>query len=206
MGVEAEAKRLVGKAWILGRALLETDELIFRGEAGCKIPYRDIRTLQGNGGRLEVMTATEAFVFELEADAAAWVRKIQNPKGRLEKLGIKPGMQVALYCMSDEGFRAELEEAGVAPTTHDRGLDAVFAGAGDRSELSDFRSWRRHIAPSGAVWVVYPKGRKEITQNEVLDAGRKAGLKDVKVVRFSETHTALKFVVPKSEREVRATI
>jgi hypothetical protein len=34
----------------------------------------------------------------------------------------------------------------------------------------------------------------------VLMAGRIAGLKDIKVVGFSATHTALKFVIPVSER------
>ena len=33
-----------------------------------------------------------------------------------------------------------------------------------------------------------------------LAAGRKAGLKDVKVVGFSPTHTALKFVIPVENR------
>jgi len=50
------------------------------------------------------------------------------------------------------------------------------------------------------LWVVYPKGRKEVTEDDVLGAGRKAGLKDVKVVGFSATHTALKFVVPVGKR------
>lgn len=200
MGAEAVAKRLMGKSWIPGRALLETDDLIFRGDARCKVPYRDITKITAKGHRLEVATNMETFVFELEADAEAWAKKIQNPKGRLEKLGVKPGSKVALLCMSDETFRTELDKAGVTPTTHDRNLDAVFAGAGDRGELHDFGSWKRHIANDGAVWVVFPKGRKEITESDVLEAGRKVGLKDVKVVRFSETHTALKFVVPKAER------
>lgn len=200
MGAEAVAKRLVGKSWVQGRALLETDELVFRGDARCRVPLGAISKVVARGRRLEIQAKGETFVFELEADAEAWAKKIQNPKGRLEKLGVRSGLQVALFCMSDESFRAELEAAGVTPTTHDRNLDAVFAGAGDRGELQDFSSWKQHIAKNGAVWVVYPKGRKEITENEVLQAGRNVGLKDVKVVRFSETHTALKFVVPRSDR------
>jgi hypothetical protein len=50
------------------------------------------------------------------------------------------------------------------------------------------------------LWIVYPKGQKEITENDVLTAGRKSGLKDVKVVGFSPTQTALKFVIPVKER------
>ena len=53
---------------------------------------------------------------------------------------------------------------------------------------------------AAALWIVYPKGQKRITENDVLSAGRKVGLKDVKVVGFSATHTALKFVIPLSKR------
>jgi len=51
-----------------------------------------------------------------------------------------------------------------------------------------------------ALWIVYPKGRKDLSENDVLATGRKAGLKDVKVVGFSPTHTALKFVIPVGKR------
>lgn len=51
-----------------------------------------------------------------------------------------------------------------------------------------------------ALWMVYLKGQKAITEGDVLAAGRKAGWKDVKVVGFSETHTALKFVLPLATR------
>jgi hypothetical protein len=51
-----------------------------------------------------------------------------------------------------------------------------------------------------ALWIVYPKGQTQITENDVLAAGRKSGLKDVKVIGFSATHTALKFVIPLSKR------
>jgi hypothetical protein len=50
------------------------------------------------------------------------------------------------------------------------------------------------------LWIGYPKGQKQITENDVIAAGRKAGLKDVKVVGFSPTHTALKFVIPVEKR------
>ena len=56
------------------------------------------------------------------------------------------------------------------------------------------------LAKSGALWIVYPKGKQEIKEVEVIEAGRAAGLVDVKVVKFSETHTALKFVRPKAKR------
>ena len=35
-----------------------------------------------------------------------------------------------------------------------------------------------------------------ITEMEVMKAGKAAGLVDVKVVRYSDTHTAEKYVIP----------
>ena len=53
---------------------------------------------------------------------------------------------------------------------------------------------------TGALWVVYPKGQKHIAQNDVMAAAKSAGLVDVKVVSFSDTHTALKLMIPISRR------
>jgi hypothetical protein len=55
-----------------------------------------------------------------------------------------------------------------------------------------------------ALWIVFPKGKpkapENIAERDVFSVGRAAGLKDVKVVGFSATHTALKFVIPVSKR------
>jgi hypothetical protein len=51
------------------------------------------------------------------------------------------------------------------------------------------------------VWAIYPKGRRELSEDTVRAAGRRAGLVDVKVVRFSETLGALKLVIPRARRK-----
>ena len=58
----------------------------------------------------------------------------------------------------------------------------------------------KSLKGAAALWMVYPKGQKQLTENDVIAAGRKSGLKDVKVVGFSPTHTALKFVIPVENR------
>ena len=67
-------------------------------------------------------------------------------------------------------------------------------------DLSALSKLVKSMQGAAALWIVYPKGQKHITENDVLAAGRKSGLKDVKVVGFSPTHTALKFVIPLSKR------
>jgi len=78
--------------------------------------------------------------------------------------------------------------------------DVIFYGAGATSELPGIKKVIPSLASTGALWIVYPKGRKEITELQVLAAGREAGLVDIKVVSYSPTHTALKFVRPKDKR------
>ena len=48
--------------------------------------------------------------------------------------------------------------------------------------------------------MVYPKGQKHICEADVMAAGKAAKLVDIKVVGFSETHSALKMVIPVARR------
>jgi len=76
----------------------------------------------------------------------------------------------------------------------------IFFAADSKSDLSGLPKISKSMKGAVALWIVYPKGQKQITELDVLATGRKAGLKDVKVVGFSSTHTALKFVIPLDNR------
>jgi len=52
----------------------------------------------------------------------------------------------------------------------------------------------------GAIWVIRPRGSDAISEGDVMAAGKAAGLVDIKVARFSDTHSALKFVIPIGQR------
>ena len=67
-------------------------------------------------------------------------------------------------------------------------------------DLDRLESLKPAIHPAGAIWIVHPKGVKEITQNDVMAATKAAGLVDTKVCAFSTTHTALKAVIPVKSR------
>jgi hypothetical protein len=69
--------------------------------------------------------------------------------------------------------------------------------ADDLAALPSLVPW---IARDGAVWTIRRKGRRDLTEADVRAAGKAAGLVDVKVVRFSDSHTAEKFVIPVSAR------
>ena len=94
---------------------------------------------------------------------------------------------------------AALERAGKTPLT------VTIPRQGERPlrvSLDDAKlaALRAKLVPDGALWIVRPKGSGEISETDVMKAGKAAGLVDVKVVRFSDTHTAEKFVIPVARR------
>jgi hypothetical protein len=202
MGNEVKCTVRMGKETSVGRALLETSEVLFRGEFRLKIPFASISSVQAVDGELRLETAKGLAVFELGAAAEKWRGKILHPKSRIEKIGLKPGAKISLLGGFDVDFLEELRQLA-GSLTKDKtapGSDAVFLAADSQKELSSVRKIAKSVKGPTAFWIVYPKGQKSITENDVIGAGRKTGLKDVKVVGFSATHTALKFVVPLDKR------
>ena len=141
-------------------------------------------------------------MFELGKRAEKWRQNIANPKSVVEKLGVKPGQSVSVFGKLDGEFLKKLkaQKSAVASGNIVDGVAWIFFGADAREELGEIKKIAGKMRGSAALWVVYPKGQGSITETDVIGAGRKAGLKDVKVVGFSATHTALKFVIPLERR------
>jgi hypothetical protein len=202
MGNEATCIVRFGKQQSAGKALLETSEILFRGDFRLKIPFSSIKSAKSVDGELRLQTPEGLAVFELGDTATKWCDKILHPKSRLEKLGIKPGAKVSLLGSFEEEFLRELRELNSLATNGKAAQDAewIFLAADLQKDLAQVSKLAKSLKGAASLWIVYPKGRKDITENDVLAAGRKAGLKDVKVVGFSATHTGLKFVIPVARR------
>jgi hypothetical protein len=121
----------------------------------------------------------------------------------LDKLGIRPGMRVALLDVADPDIRTQigerttdLTEGWPAPDT-----DIVLFGADSFDALERLADLATRIRPNGAIWVVSRKGPERTLRDvDVIDAGIAAGLVDNKVASFSPTHTALRLVIPVARR------
>ena len=182
-----------------GRAQLETDELLFRGEGlRLRIPYSSVTDARAAGGVLEVDHDGATSTFEVGDKAARWADRIKHPKTVIDKLGVKPGQRVALRGMDPDGFSGDLAARGAELVEAD--ADHLFVAVETQDDLAALGDLVPLIARNGAVWTVRRKGRKDLTEADVMAAGKAAGLVDVKVVRFSETHTAEKFVIPVADR------
>jgi hypothetical protein len=185
-----------------GKVLLETSEIIFRGDFRLKIPLASLQSTIAKDGELRLKWDGGSAILELGDSAAKWADKILHPKSTAEKLGIKPGLTVSVRGIRDAGFIREVRASAkaVSNTKLLPESDLIFVGASESADLGEVGGLLPSLAKSGALWIVYLKGKQEITEGQVLAAGRAAGLVDVKVVKFSETHTALKFVWPKAAR------
>jgi hypothetical protein len=161
-----------------------------------------MKSVKAVDGELRVQSPEGAVVFEVGPQAEKWAHKMLNPKSRMEKLGVKKGAKVTVIGKLDAEFEAELRK--VTPDfmrgTIAKDAECIFLTAETEKELARATNIAKVMRGATALWIVYPKGRKDITENCVLSVGRKAGLKDVKVVGFSPTHTALKFVLPAGKR------
>lgn len=120
----------------------------------------------------------------------------------IDKLGVKPGQKIAVLGVESAEFLTELAER--APE-YSRGqrvaqADLIFFSAEALADLGQLTSLGRSIRKNGAIWVVYPKGQKQIREMDVMNAGQSAGLTDNKVCSFSRTHTALRFCIPVAKR------
>jgi hypothetical protein len=122
-------------------------------------------------------------------------------RSRVEKLGVKPGSLAIVLGLEDPDFLEELERSGAEISKRRRkGADLVFFLAKDPAALQKLSWLEPLIKRNGAIWVVSPKGRPEIRDVVVIEAAKRAGLVDNKVVGFSDTHTALRLVVPVTRR------
>src|SRR6266576_7338646 len=79
----------------------------------------------------------------------------------LDKLGVRPGMRVALIDIDDDAIRplladrtSDLTEGWPLPET-----DVVLLGADSTEALAVLENLATRIRPNGAIWVVSRKGR-----------------------------------------------
>lgn len=121
----------------------------------------------------------------------------------LDKLGIRPGMRVAILDVDDPDIRAQIAERTTDLTEGwpEPDTDVVLFGADSLDQLGALEALATRIRPNGGIWVVSRKGKaRTISDVDVIDASISAGLIDNKVVSFSATHTALRAVIPVAKR------
>ncbi len=117
-----------------------------------------------------------------------------------KKLGIKPGMVVAIINEPDE-FRALLEplpEHVVFRSALRGNVDLVIAFFTQRSKLkTKLPALAKAIYPAGGLWLAWPKKASgvatDLDGNGIRELGLAAGVVDIKVAAISEIWSGHRF-------------
>ncbi|MEO5988326.1 MAG: DUF3052 domain-containing protein [Candidatus Eisenbacteria bacterium] len=202
MGREATCVARLGRQMSEGRALLESEHVLFRGAFRVKVPLSDGTTAACKDGVLTLTWREGTLLLELGDAAQKWADAIQNPKSVLDKLGVKPGQRIAVIGLRDPEFVSRLTHLlGKRPSSRaGAGCVHVLFGVHCVADQVRLASFIASIHPAGGIWAVYPRGHRAISEDSIRAAARRAGLVDVKVVRFSDTHGAVRLVIPRATR------
>jgi hypothetical protein len=184
-----------------GKALLETDEIVFRGERRIRIPFRSIHSVKAVDGSLTVSATSGEYIFDLGEAAYAWEKTLLNPKSLVDKLGIKDSHSVLLVEVTDNDLIAMIRNrAGSVTAVQGGAFDVVMLQIHSPAELARISELKSAIHDDGMIWAITPKKTPGLIDVDVIETAKAAGLVDIKVARISDTLTAWKLVVPKALR------
>src|SRR5271169_1579386 len=108
MGRELLCTARSGGKTVSGKALLETSEIIFRGDFRLKVPFASLKSVVARDGELHLKWPEGSAVLELGEYAEKWAHKILHPKSTAEKLGIKPDLVISAIAMGNDDFVRDL--------------------------------------------------------------------------------------------------
>jgi hypothetical protein len=203
MGLEAKVKvEWKGEAAV-ARLHLDSNKLDVYLKPALHVPFAQMRSVVAERGVLRIASEQGSLALQLGDAAERWAQKIKQPKGRIDKLGVKSGgLRVALIGLQDAAFEAELlSRVNKLYKKPIADADLVFLRARSAKDLAKLKGLREKLAAAGALWILREKGKTApLRESEVREAAKAAGFVDVKVVAFSETLTADKFVIPTAAR------
>lgn len=181
---------------VTAKVLLETSEIICRGELKRKFSFAAMKNLKSVDGWLKFKCDGEVVAIHLDDAADAWLKRIKNPPSRAAKLRVKPGDSVLLLGAVEDDVQTELTAAGakIAAKLSDR-PSVVLCFIEATAELKKLASIEKSVTDGGAVWVLWPKGADAAVRHEdVVSAGRACGLNQTISIGFSPRFTGLRLV------------
>lgn len=204
MGLEARYIIKEGRQVFEGKILLEGEYIIFRGDKKEKIAIKNLIGVESKDDILILNLPKQVLKVQLDGPAEKWPKKILNPTSRLDKLGVKKHDIVRLIGDFESDFLGEFKAQEVTVLLRNAGKKENATATlillrveqiDDLKKLSDVSKTEPTHPP---IWIVYPKGKSDVTQSDVMETGRSLGLKDTKVMSFSAEFTALRFNRSKS--------
>jgi hypothetical protein len=200
VGRESKVAYFDGRERALVRAHLDSLNLKLTGGKKLTLPLARVKSATVAGDELKITAGPVKFSLALGArEAELWRRKILNPPSLADKLGLKAGTTVTLVGalpaeVVEAASVAKASTAAKLRKTLATDIAAIALPAG--KEAAHIAAAARAATGSTAMWFVYAKGGA-VNGDDIIALARRAGLKDTKVARVSDTHAALRFIKPK---------
>lgn len=200
MGREAICECIVGNTAAKVKVLLESDELILRGNIRMRARFRELQ---------DVRVEDECLCFNLDKQhsiqlrlgaevAESWAKKIKSPPPSLaDKLGITGKIVRTIGPIVDKALSSALMSATLVRAENP---DIILAQVDTPESLAaTHRAAKSQLARHIPIWLVYRKGPGHpINESGIRTTLRALGYIDTKVASVSEHLTALRFNLPKS--------
>jgi len=204
MGREVEAEASEGRLRVAVKAELSNEAITLRRGIKRTLPLSGLKaTVKGDDLILTPADGPKVTLHLGAKEGAAWLKKIENPPGLTDRMGLKPGQgplvligapppELAADALAAKGFQSQ--KATLACKAFGPGLIPILTlRAGDdlATKLSGLAA---RLSDDAATFVVFPKGKAGINDNDLIKAARAAGLKDTRVIKVSASHTAQRFL------------
>jgi hypothetical protein len=181
------------------KALLESEELILRGDIHLRAPLHALHHVRVESKSLCFNLDMGPVRLDLGAAAAkSWAKKIKTPSPSLaDKLGITGKTVRTIGPIADRALDSALSSAARISS---RNPDFIFAYVVTPESLAvTLREAKAQLARSIPIWLIYRKGPGQpINESAIRTTLRAQGLMDTKVASVSAELTALRFSRSKS--------
>lgn len=183
------------------KVLLESTELIVRGDIRKRLPFNKLRNVEVRAGWLRFNDGRDEVQILLGIPAAEkWAAAIKAPPVPLaRKLGITPQSVVrTIGDVSDEALKEALAEAAQISA---KNPDLIVACVDTPESLAAaLRAAKPQLLKPIPIWLVYPKGPGHpLNESTIRSLLRSVGMMDTKVASVSARLTALRFNLRKPD-------
>ena len=194
MGLEAQCRCRWGGGSGKVQVLLETHELIIRGELRRRFPIVELSEVRAEGHELCFKSAGDEFALDLGADRAGrWLKKIATPAPSLaKKLGVASSSKVLVIGPLEDAALREALAGGMAAGDEEARLS--LAVVSDEKALQHALHVHEVLPRGTPIWMVHGKGpRASFGEGPVRKLMRDAGYKDNKVSAVSDSLSATRY-------------
>jgi hypothetical protein len=182
------------------KALLESSEVILRGDIRRRIPFNALQNVRVESQNLCFNMDKHPMQLHLGARAAeSWAKKIKTPPPSLaQKLGVTDKTVVRTIGAVNRTVLSALSSAG-AQIGNEKPDIIISCVDTPKNLIATLQAAKTQLAGSIPIWVVYHKGPGHpLNEAAIRSCLRANGLMDTKVASVSTELTALRFNRPKS--------